>query len=145
MLTILTYAGLFVASVVITLGGCHLFTNGIEWLGKRLKVSEGAVGSVFAAVGTTLPETSIPIIAIFFGSGQERTEVGLGAILGARRLQAAGLAGPPFPDQAARRNPRTRPRANAPLACTSCRRPRRIAPPRSRPASQRFRAMRAAM
>ncbi|HJR77320.1 MAG TPA: hypothetical protein VJ805_10110 [Nitrospiraceae bacterium] len=83
MLTILTYAGLFVASVVITLGGCHLFTNGIEWLGKRLKVSEGAVGSVFAAVGTTLPETSIPVIAIFFGSGQERTEVGLGAILGA--------------------------------------------------------------
>lgn len=83
MLTVLTYAGLFAASVVITLGGCHLFTNGIEWLGKRLKVSEGAVGSVFAAVGTTLPETSIPIIAIFFGTGQERTEVGLGAILGA--------------------------------------------------------------
>ena len=83
MVTILTYAGLFVASVVITLGGCHLFTNGIEWLGKRLKVSEGAVGSVFAAVGTTLPETSIPVIAIFFGSGQERAEVGLGAILGA--------------------------------------------------------------
>ncbi len=83
MLTILTYAGLFAASVVITLGGCHLFTNGIEWLGKRLKVSEGAVGSVFAAVGTTLPETSIPVIAIFFCSGQERTEVGLGAILGA--------------------------------------------------------------
>jgi cation:H+ antiporter len=83
VLTILTYAGLFLASVVITLGGCHLFTNGIEWLGKRLKVSEGAVGSVFAAVGTTLPETSIPVIAIFFGSGQERTEVGLGAILGA--------------------------------------------------------------
>ncbi len=77
------YALLFVASVVITLGGCALFTNGIEWLGKRLHVSEGAVGSVFAAVGTTLPETSIPIIAIFFGKGQEQVEVGLGAILGA--------------------------------------------------------------
>jgi cation:H+ antiporter len=74
---------LFLASVVVTLGGCALFTNGIEWLGKRLKVPEGAVGSIFAAVGTTLPETSIPIIAIFFGSGPERTEVGIGAILGA--------------------------------------------------------------
>ena len=63
--------------------GCHLFTNGIEWLGKRLNISEGAVGSVFAAVGTTLPETSIPIIAIFFGAGREQAEVGLGAILGA--------------------------------------------------------------
>jgi len=81
--TILLYAGLFLASVIITLGGCHLFTNGIEWLGKRLNVSEGAVGSVFAAVGTTLPETSIPIIAIFFGAGREQIEVGLGAILGA--------------------------------------------------------------
>ncbi|MDR4471739.1 MAG: hypothetical protein MRJ92_03475 [Nitrospira sp.] len=64
-MTILLYVGMFVASVVITLAGCHLFTNGIEWLGKRLNISEGAVGSVFAAVGTTLPETSIPIIAIF--------------------------------------------------------------------------------
>lgn len=82
-MTVLLYSALFLASVVITLGGCALFTNGIEWLGKRLKVPEGAIGSIFAAVGTTLPETSIPIIAIFFGTGQERTEVGLGAILGA--------------------------------------------------------------
>ena len=82
-MTILLYAGLFLASVIITLAGCHLFTNGIEWLGKRLNISEGAVGSVFAAIGTTLPETSIPIIAIFFGAGREQVEVGLGAILGA--------------------------------------------------------------
>jgi cation:H+ antiporter len=76
-------AGLFLASIVITLGACALFTNGIEWFGKRRKISEGAIGSIFAAVGTTLPETSIPFVAIFFGTGQERTEVGLGAILGA--------------------------------------------------------------
>lgn len=82
-MSILLYTLLFLASVVVTLAGCGFFTNGIEWLGKRLKVPEGAVGSIFAAVGTTLPETSIPIIAIFFGTGQERTEVGLGAILGA--------------------------------------------------------------
>ena len=50
-MTVLLYVGMFVASVVITLAGCHLFTNGIEWLGKRLNISEGAVGSVFAAVG----------------------------------------------------------------------------------------------
>jgi cation:H+ antiporter len=74
---------LFLVSVVVTLGGCALFTNGIEWLGKRLKVPPGAVGSIFAAVGTTLPETSIPIVAILFGADQERIEVGLGAILGA--------------------------------------------------------------
>jgi len=82
-MTILLYVVMFFASVFVTLGGCTLFTNAIEWLGKRLKVPEGAVGSIFAAVGTTLPETSIPIIAIFFGTGQDRTDVGLGAILGA--------------------------------------------------------------
>ncbi len=82
-MTLWPAAGLFLASIVITLGACALFTNGIEWFGKRRKISEGAIGSVFAAIGTTLPETSIPFIAIFFGTGQERTEVGLGAILGA--------------------------------------------------------------
>lgn len=82
-MTILLYLLLFLLSVVVTLGGCALFTNGIEWLGKRRHVPESAIGSIFAAVGTTLPETSIPIIAIFFGTGQESVEVGLGAILGA--------------------------------------------------------------
>jgi cation:H+ antiporter len=81
--TLLLYVLLFVASVAVTLGACALFTNAIEWLGKRLNLSEGAVGSVLAAIGTTLPETSIPIVAIFFGASREETEVGLGAILGA--------------------------------------------------------------
>ena len=82
-MTLLLYVLLFVASVAVTLGACALFTNAIEWLGKRLNLSEGAVGSVLAAIGTTLPETSIPIVAIFFGASREETEVGLGAILGA--------------------------------------------------------------
>ena len=82
-MTLLGYVLLFGASVVITLGACALFTNAVEWLGKRLNLSEGAVGSVLAAIGTTLPETSIPIVAIFFGATRQEAEVGLGAILGA--------------------------------------------------------------
>lgn len=82
-MTVLLYTLLFLVSVAVTLGACTLFTNAIEWLGKRFNLSEGAVGGVLAAVGTTLPETSIPIIAIVFGTSRAEAEVGLGAILGA--------------------------------------------------------------
>jgi cation:H+ antiporter len=76
---------LAVAFVVILLGA-ELFTNGIEWFGKKLELAEGAVGSVLAAVGTALPETMIPIIAILFASGATEASshaIGIGAILGA--------------------------------------------------------------
>jgi cation:H+ antiporter len=74
---------LLVAFIVILLGA-ELFTNGIEWFGHKLELAEGAVGSVLAAVGTALPETMIPIIAIVFGGGGESTDdVGIGAVLGA--------------------------------------------------------------
>ncbi|MEQ8237193.1 MAG: sodium:calcium antiporter [Syntrophomonadaceae bacterium] len=72
-----------VISLGIILAGAELFVNGVEWLGKLFNLSEGAVGSVLAAVGTALPETIIPIIAILFGSGSAGKEIGLGAILGA--------------------------------------------------------------
>lgn len=74
---------LLLVSLVIILAGCELFVNGIEWFGHRLNLGEGAVGSVLAAVGTALPETVIPIIAIVFTGGAAGVEVGTGAILGA--------------------------------------------------------------
>jgi cation:H+ antiporter len=63
--------------------GAELFTNGIEWVGHKFDLAEGAVGSVLAAVGTALPETTIPLIAILFTGGAAANEVGVGAILGA--------------------------------------------------------------
>ncbi|MGS0764108.1 sodium:calcium antiporter [Syntrophomonas curvata] len=75
---------ILVASLGIILLAAELFVNGVEWLGKKLNLSEGAVGSVLAAVGTALPETIIPIIAILFGGqGSEGRDIGIGAILGA--------------------------------------------------------------
>ncbi|NQS75377.1 MAG: sodium:calcium antiporter [Peptococcaceae bacterium] len=71
------------AALLVILTGAKIFTNGIEWLGKKLNLSEGAVGSVLAAVGTALPETMVPLIAILFAPIGTATEVGIGAILGA--------------------------------------------------------------
>jgi cation:H+ antiporter len=71
-------------ALLVILAGAELFTNGIEWFGRKLNLAQGAVGSVLAAVGTALPETMIPIIAILFANGEDAAhEVGVGAILGA--------------------------------------------------------------
>ncbi len=75
--------GLLIISLGIILIGAETFTNGIEWLGRRLKLGAGAVGSIFAAVGTALPETMVPIMAILGGVGPEGANIGIGAILGA--------------------------------------------------------------
>ncbi len=74
---------LLAASFVVIIIGAELFTNGVEWLGVRLSLSEGAVGSILAAVGTALPETLIPFVALIFFRAEGSHEVGLGAILGA--------------------------------------------------------------
>jgi cation:H+ antiporter len=76
--------------LILIVGCCSLFTNAIEWTGHRFKLSEGAVGSVLAAVGTALPETLVPIIAIVSGllgishmTVKSGHDIGIGAILGA--------------------------------------------------------------
>lgn len=73
----------FLLSFAIILAACEFFTNGVEWTGKRFNLSEGAVGSVLAAVGTAMPETLVPLIAILMLGGEAGHEIGIGAILGA--------------------------------------------------------------
>jgi cation:H+ antiporter len=77
-----------IVSLVLSLGiillSCELFTNGVEWLGKQLRLGDGVIGSVFSAVGTCLPETIIPIIAILFSEkSSDNVDIGIGAIVGA--------------------------------------------------------------
>jgi cation:H+ antiporter len=79
---------LLLVSLGLILLASVLFTNAIEIFGHRLKVHQGAVGSVLAAVGTAMPETIIPIIAIVLahlnGTGAAEGEgVAIGAIAGA--------------------------------------------------------------
>lgn len=78
---------LLIGALALILFAAELFTNGIEWFGRKLNLAEGAVGSVLAAVGTALPETMIPVVAILLAGSQADPsaahDVGVGAILGA--------------------------------------------------------------
>ncbi|HUU50802.1 MAG TPA: sodium:calcium antiporter [Nitrospinota bacterium] len=74
---------LLVVSIIIILGGCETFANAVEHVGNKAGLSHAAAGSLLAAVGTAMPETMIPILALVFGAGGHGEEIGIGAILGA--------------------------------------------------------------
>src|SRR5690349_3731582 len=86
---------LLLVSFAIVLTGALIFTNAVEWIGHRLEVGVGAVGSVLAAVGTAMPETLIAIVALLdVSEGSE--DIAVGAIVGAPFLLATlamGLVG----------------------------------------------------
>ena len=77
--------GQLLLMLVVILIAAEVFTNALEHLGEQLKISEGVTGSIFAAVGTALPETMVPLLAIFAGTTNSKLneEIGVGAILGA--------------------------------------------------------------
>jgi cation:H+ antiporter len=86
---------LLAVSFAVILAGALLFTNAVEWIGHRLKLGEGAVGSLLAAVGTAMPETLIAIVALL-GAAEGADDVAIGAIVGAPFLLATlamGLVG----------------------------------------------------
>jgi cation:H+ antiporter len=71
------------AGLFLILLAAEGFTNGIETFGRKFSFSQAVVGSLFAAVGTALPETVLPIVAILFYKGESAEDIGVGAILGA--------------------------------------------------------------
>ena len=85
---------LLIISFAVILAGALLFTNAVEWIGHKVGLGEGAVGSLLAAVGTALPETLIAIVALVGATKSE--DVAIGAIVGAPFLLATlamGLVG----------------------------------------------------
>lgn len=74
-----------VGMLLVILVAAEIFTNALEHLGEKLKISEGVTGSLFAAVGTAMPESMVPILAIFAGTEHVdvNEEIGVGAIIGA--------------------------------------------------------------
>jgi cation:H+ antiporter len=88
-------AVLLLLAFAVVLAGALLFTNAVEWIGHKLEVGVGAVGSILAAVGTAMPETLIAIVALV-GTEEGSEAVAVGAIVGAPFLLATlamGLVG----------------------------------------------------
>ncbi len=85
----MVFATLLVMLLVILIAA-EVFTNALEHLGEKLGISEGVTGSLFAAVGTALPETMVPLLALLAGTTNAHTneEIGVGAILGAPLMLA---------------------------------------------------------
>ncbi|NMM28444.1 MAG: sodium:calcium antiporter [Glaciimonas sp.] len=73
---------LLLASAVAIYLACEFFVNGVEWVGRKFKVSQNATGSVLAAFGTALPESVVTFVAVVFGAGPEQKELGVGAAIG---------------------------------------------------------------
>lgn len=78
---ILTFL-IMITSALLIYFACELFVNGIEWVGKAFNISQSAVGSILAAFGTALPESTVTFIAVVFGVNSSQKDIGVGAALG---------------------------------------------------------------
>ena len=78
MTTVLLFAG----GIVLLVVAAELFTNAIEWAGFRMRLASGATGSLLAALGTSLPEFVVPVVALAAHS-PSADSVAMGAVIGA--------------------------------------------------------------
>ncbi len=76
---------LFSGGLILIVAASELFTNAVEWAGFRMKLASGATGSLLAALGTSLPETVVPVIALIGGQASAAS-VATGAVLGSAFL-----------------------------------------------------------
>jgi len=75
-----------VVSLILLVVASDAFTNAVEWIGALYGLSRSAVGSVVAAVGSSLPETMIAAVALLVLRSPESQAVGIGAVIGAPLL-----------------------------------------------------------
>ena len=76
---------LFLVSGALLVVAAELFTNAVEWAGYRLRLGSGATGSLLAAIGTSLPETIVPVIALATRAPSANS-IAIGAVLGSSLL-----------------------------------------------------------
>jgi cation:H+ antiporter len=86
-----TWIVIFVVSVIVLVKAADYFTDYAERLGKIIKMPNFLVGMVIVAIGTSLPELSTSVAAVF----QDQSEMVAGNVLGtviANVLLGLGIA-----------------------------------------------------
>src|SRR6202171_2291820 len=73
---------LFFGSAIGIYLSCEFFVNGVEWVGRRINVTQTATGTILAAFGTALPESVVTFVAVFFGNTDAERDIGVGAAVG---------------------------------------------------------------
>lgn len=71
------------SALVLLVIASDAFTNAVEWIGSLYGLTRSAMGSVVAAIGSSLPETMVAIVAILVLRDPASQAVGIGAVLGA--------------------------------------------------------------
>ena len=79
MLTALQLLGALLLLVIAS----DAFTNAVEWIGCIYGLTRSAAGAVVAAVGSSLPETMVAVVALVILRDPASQQVGIGAVLGA--------------------------------------------------------------
>ncbi|MBC5805815.1 MAG: sodium:proton exchanger [Candidatus Eremiobacter antarcticus] len=70
-------------ALVLVVVASDAFTNAVEWMGAIFGLTRSAVGSVVAAIGSSLPETMVALIALLVLHDAQSHAIGIGAVLGA--------------------------------------------------------------
>ena len=70
-------------ALVLVVVAADAFTNAVEWIDARTRLTRGAVGAVFAAIGSSLPETIVAVIALVVLRDPRSQAIGIGTVIGA--------------------------------------------------------------
>jgi cation:H+ antiporter len=72
-----------VGALALVVLAADSFTNAVEWIDARTKLTRGAAGAVVAAIGSSLPETIVAVIALVVLRDPRSQAIGIGTVIGA--------------------------------------------------------------
>lgn len=78
-----------VAGLALLIGGSNVLLKGAIGIAESFKISEAVIGLTLVAVGTSLPELSISMLAAF----RKHADVAIGNILGSNIFNILGILG----------------------------------------------------